>query len=64
MNDRELHCRGKASEARTKARVAPNREDQREHLEAAKEWEREGDKAADAYAAPYPPGEGTPNHAS
>jgi hypothetical protein len=64
MNDRELHCRGKASEERAKARVAPTEESAREHLIAAAQWEIEADKAAAQSDGVSAPSEGPSNHAA
>jgi len=51
MNDRELHCRSKASEARTKARLAITAEGERRFRADAKAWDREAEAAANDYSA-------------
>lgn len=55
MNDRELYCRGKASELRSAARMTQSAEARRALAAEAAEWERQADEAAgDSHAAERP----------
>lgn len=64
MNDRELYCRGKASEERRNARLARTKKDERAHLAKAKRWDEEADSAASAQGGGYTaPTDTPPTHA-